>query len=154
WEKGLGRVLNKCKEMEALGYQYMDAEGWLRLLNFGRYSEATPPTDEEVFVEAVKYFAGLKDDSKIPETIYAAHFGDDPADCIPASNSNAREFYSNKEINDLHTSLEERTKGLKVKEDYRSDLNKLKQISADKYAYARAELLNTLELYKPNKDYA
>ena len=151
-KEGLRKLLDKCKEIESLRGAYMNAEGWLNLLNFGRSGEATPPTDEEMFIEAVKYFAGLKDDNKIPETIYAAHFSDDPADNIPPSNTKARYFCSNKEIGDLNDRLEyeihQKGKKNNVREEHRKDLFKLKEIAGDKYAYTRAEILGMLDLYK------
>lgn len=151
-KEGVGKLLDKCKEMESLQVAYKNAEGWLRLLKFGRYSEATPPTDEEIFTEAVKYFAGTKDDSKIPETIYAAYFSDDSDNWIPSSNTYSRNFCSNKEIEDLNDRLEYEIHhtGNKnnVKEGHKNDLVKLREISADKFAYTRAEILGMLDLYK------
>ena len=156
-QKGLKNLLGKCKEMELLRGAHMNAEGWLRLLNFGRYDEATPPTDDELFVEAVKYFAGLKDDSKMPETIYAAHFTDDPDIWIPPCNTYSKNFCSNKEISDLNDRLDHEIhhqKGEKnnIKEGHRKDLVKLKKMSADKFAYTRAEILGMLDLYRSPQD--
>lgn len=153
---GLKKLFEKCKEMESLHGTYIDAQGWLTYLNFGRYNEATPPTEEELFVEAVKYFAGLKDDSKMPETIYAAHFGDDPMYWYPPSNTESKYFHPTKEIRDLNDRLEneihhtgaKKWDKIDVREKHRNDLLKLKEISGDKYAYTRAEILGMLDLYK------
>lgn len=154
-QNGFKNLFGKCKELESIHGAYINAGAWLTYLNFGRYSEATPPTDDELFVEAVKYFAGLKDDSKMPETIYAAHFGDDPAEWFPPSNTKATYFHSTKEIRDLDERLENEihhtgTK-INVREDYRKDIMKLKEMSADKFAYTRAEILGMLDLYKEYK---
>lgn len=109
----------------------MNAEGWLEILDDGKsYGAESDPFSE--------------DENLYANCVWTSEYG---RDYVPPSTTEAKKFLPNKKIFELNQSLEERTPKLQVKEEHRKDLIKLKQASADKYAYARGELLGMLENY-------
>lgn len=143
-KEGARKLFNKHSELEDLSDWYHHAGGWVGFLD----------RDDDIWPE---HFADIDEDYKfepekgiLPDT---AHIRDmfylEAEPLMPPSNTYARQFLPYKEIGDLFKYLEEKVGDrFSVREEQRGNFLKLKNASADKYAYTRAEILGMLDLYK------
>lgn len=154
-KEGIRKLIAKYKELTELSGYNTTAKLWLADLNqdFGQKSY-----DPDITILYSKDSLEGHFKHRLPDTLFANDFTlCDPAEQYPPpSNTWAREFSSNEYINKLYEGLAKKIitkRGAVINEkctnqNYRNDLLKLKEISADKFAYTRAEILGMLDLYK------